>query len=149
MSRYFQPFHILPSTAINILTPPAILLHLWYKNARLLVYFSGEEVKSHKEEKTMDENEKNLEKAKKIAKNKISFIRHFITYISVVFVLAIINNVFSRGRQWWLFVAFIWGIFVFFNFLSAYVFKGGGLKKLEDDLVKKEMEKMGSKEDEQ
>jgi uncharacterized membrane protein len=97
----------------------------------------------------MDENEKNLEKAKKIAKNKISFIRHFITYISVVFVLAVINNVFSRGRQWWLFVAFFWGIFVFFNFLSAYVFKGGGLKKLEDDLVKKEMEKMGSKEDEQ
>jgi uncharacterized membrane protein YdbT with pleckstrin-like domain len=97
----------------------------------------------------MNENAKNLAKAKKIAKNKISFIRHFITYISVVFVLAVINNVFSRGRQWWLFVALIWGVFVFFNFLSAYVFKGGGLKKLEEDLVKKEMEKMEGEADEQ
>ena len=97
----------------------------------------------------MNQDDKNLAKAKKIAKNKISFIRHFITYISVIIVLAVINNVFFRGRQWWFIVALIWGVFVFFNFLSAYVFKGGGLKKLEEDLVKKEMEKMGGRTDEQ
>jgi uncharacterized membrane protein YdbT with pleckstrin-like domain len=124
----------------------AVILYIM---VQIPVYFSSEAVQSHKEKKTMNENDKKLEKAKKIAKNKISFIRHFITYISVVFVLAVINNIFSRGSQWWLFVALIWGVFVFFNFLSAYVFKGGGLKKLEEDLVKKEMEKMGGKSDEQ
>ncbi len=91
------------------------------------------------------ENSK-LEEARKIAKNKVAFIRHFITYVSVLAVLATINNVTARGYQWWLWVALFWGIGVFFNFMSAYLFKGGGLKKMEDDLTKKEMERLGEKD---
>ena len=94
------------------------------------------------ENKQESENSR-LNEARKIAKNKVAFIRHFITYISVLVVLAIINNVTSRGHQWWLWVALFWGIGVFFNFMSAYLFKGGGLKKMEDDLTRREMERLG------
>lgn len=94
------------------------------------------------ENKKEAENSK-LAEARKIAKNKVAFIRHFITYISVLMVLAIINNVTSRSHQWWIWVALFWGIGVFFNFMSAYLFKGGGLKKMEEDLTRREMERLG------
>ena len=90
----------------------------------------------------------NIERAKKIAKNKVSFIRHFITYIVILIILAIINNVTPGQNQWWLWVALIWGIFVLINFIKTFIFQGGGLKKLEEDLVKKEVERMGAGKDE-
>jgi len=96
----------------------------------------------------MEDENKRYEEARKIAKNKVSFIRHFITYIFVLIVLAVINNVTSRAYQWWLWVALFWGIGVFFNFLSAFIFKGGGLKKLEDDLIRREMKRIGAEKDE-
>jgi len=82
------------------------------------------------------------EQARRIAKNKISFIRHLITYVAVILVLALINNVTHAGRQWWLWVALFWGIGVFFNFLNAFIFKGGGLKKLEEEMTQKELERL-------
>ena len=82
------------------------------------------------------------ERARKIARNKMSFIRHLITYVAVILVLALINNVTHAGRQWWLWVALFWGIGVFFNFLNAYIFKGGGLKKLEEEMVRKEIDRL-------
>jgi hypothetical protein len=95
----------------------------------------------------MAKDEKSYEKAKKIAKNKVAFIRHFISYIVVLAVLATINNLTSRGGyQWWLWVALFWGIGLIFNFLSAYVFRGGGLRSLEDKMVKREMERMDDEE---
>ncbi len=87
----------------------------------------------------MSNKGKTYEEAKKIAQGKVSFIRHFITYLAVIIVLAVINNVTSRGHQWWLWVAGFWGIGILFNFLSAFVFKGGGLKNLEEEFIKKEM----------
>lgn len=85
------------------------------------------------------------EQARKIAKNKISFIRHLITYIAVILVLALINNITHADRQWWLWVALFWGIGVFFNFLNAFIFKGGGLKKLEEEMTQKELERLKKK----
>ena len=82
------------------------------------------------------------ELARKIAKNKISFVRHLITYIAVILILALINNITHAGRQWWLWVALFWGIGVFFNFLNAFIFKGGGLKKLEEEMIQKELERL-------
>lgn len=96
----------------------------------------------------MEDENSHYKQAKKIAKNKVSFIRHFIIYIVVILVIAILNNAFSHGRQWWLIVALIWGIFVFFNFLNAYCFKGGGFKKLEEDLVKREIKRFEDNKDE-
>jgi uncharacterized membrane protein YcjF (UPF0283 family) len=100
------------------------------------------------EDKKNETADDNIEAAKKRAKNKVSFIRHFISYIIVLIILAIINNVTDAQNQWWLWVALIWGIFVLINFIKAFIFQGGGLKKLEDDLVKKEMERMGDRRDE-
>ena len=91
----------------------------------------------------MAKEDSKREKAKQIARNKVSFIRHFITYIAVIAVLAAINNLISRGYQWWLWVALFWGIGIIFNFLKAYVLRGGGLKTLEEQMVQREMERMG------
>jgi len=88
-----------------------------------------------------DENEK-LKKAQEIAKDKVGFIKHLIIYITVMIVLAVINNLTYPGYQWWLWPALWWGVGVFINFLVVYVFRGGFLKRLEDDLIKKEMEKL-------
>ncbi|UCB46170.1 MAG: 2TM domain-containing protein [Spirochaetota bacterium] len=89
-------------------------------------------------------DEKQYSQAKKIAKQKVAFIRHFITYVIVLAVLAVINNLTSRGYQWWLWIALFWGIGVFINFLNAYLFRGGGLKSIEKQLIKKEMERMNN-----
>ncbi len=90
------------------------------------------------------ENEKNeIEKAKKIAKSKIDFIRHLGTYAFVMIILAVINNLTDPGGyQWWLWHAAIWGVFVLINFLKVFIFKGSALKRYEERLVKREMEKM-------
>ena len=94
----------------------------------------------------MSKEDKRYEQAKLIAKNKVAFIRHFISYIIVLAVLAAINNLTSRGYQWWLWVALFWGIGIIVNFLKAYVFGGGGMKSLEDQMVKREMERMSDEE---
>ena len=99
------------------------------------------------ETKKNGDNDSKIEVAKKRAKNKVGFIRHFISYIIVIIILAIINNVGSSRNQWWLWVALIWGIFVLINFIRAFIFQGGGLKKLEEELVKKEVERMGAGKD--
>lgn len=91
------------------------------------------------EEKVLDgEDEKRL-RARKIAKKKADFIKHFIVYVVVITFLAIINNVTFRGYQWWLWPALGWGIGVVLNFFSVYVFKG---KELEERIMRSELEKM-------
>jgi uncharacterized membrane protein YdbT with pleckstrin-like domain len=92
----------------------------------------------------MAEENKKYEKAKQIARNKVAFIRHFITYIVVLAVLAAINNLTQMEYQWWLWIALFWGIGIIFNFLKAYVFRGGGLQSLEEQMVKREMERLGN-----
>jgi uncharacterized membrane protein YdbT with pleckstrin-like domain len=90
----------------------------------------------------MGSDDRHYAHAKKIARRKVEFIRHFITYIIVLAVLATINNLTYRGYQWWLWVALLWGIGVFVNFLIAYLFRGGGLKSIEEQLIRKEMERL-------
>ena len=41
----------------------------------------------------MGEEDKKLKEAKRIAHGKVEFIRHFIVYIAVMVMLAIINNI--------------------------------------------------------
>jgi len=65
------------------------------------------------------------------------------TYVFVMIVLAVINNVTDPGgNQWWLWPAGIWGAFVAVNFFKVYVFKGSALKRYEEQLAQKEMKKM-------
>ena len=85
-----------------------------------------------------DVNEK-MKIARKIAERKVAFIRHAITYLVVIAGLAVINNLTYSGYQWWLWVAFGWGIGVVSHFLSAFLYQSGSLV---DRLAKHEMEKM-------
>jgi 2TM domain len=93
----------------------------------------------------MENEEKKREQARKIAKGKVSFIRHAVTYLIVMAALAVINNITGSGYQWWLWPALGWGIGVAFHFADAFLFKGMSLKRLEDELTKRELEKMGDK----
>jgi len=77
--------------------------------------------------------------ARKIAERKVAFIRHAISYLVVIVGLAIINNLTYGGYQWWLWVAFGWGIGVVSHFLSAYLYQSGNLV---ERLARKELEKM-------
>ncbi len=47
----------------------------------------------------MSDSDKKYEIARKIALNKLGFIRHAITYVIVIVGLAIINNVTGRAYQ--------------------------------------------------
>jgi hypothetical protein len=85
-----------------------------------------------------DMNEK-LALARNIARRKVAFIRHAITYLVVLVGLALINNLTWGGYQWWLWVAFGWGIGVVSHFLSAFLYQSGSLV---ERLAKREMEKM-------
>ncbi len=87
----------------------------------------------------MQSSEEKQDQARKVVRNKISFIRHFIIYVFVIAVLAVINNTTWDGYQWWLWVALGWGIGVLSHFLSAFLFAGGSL---EQRMVRKEMEKL-------
>ncbi len=77
--------------------------------------------------------------ARKIAERKVAFIRHAISYLVVVVGLAVVNNLTYGGYQWWLWVAFGWGIGVVSHFLSAFLYQSGSLV---ERLAKKELEKM-------
>jgi hypothetical protein len=95
----------------------------------------------------MEEKQTKEEIARKIAKSKVDFLRHLGTYVFVMVVLAIINNVRNAGgTQWWLWPAGIWGAFVVINFFKVFVFKSGALKRYEDELVKRELDRMDSKD---
>ena len=50
------------------------------------------------------------------------------------------------GKQWWLWPAGIWGAFVLINFLKVFIFKGGAMKRFEDQLTQKELERMDREE---
>ena len=86
-----------------------------------------------------DMNEK-IALARRIAMRKVAFVRHSISYLVVIIGLAIINNVTTPGGyQWWLWVAFGWGIGVVSHFLSAFLYQSGNLV---DRLARRELEKM-------
>jgi hypothetical protein len=84
-----------------------------------------------------------LERARRVARRKMDFLRHVIIYLVVMAVLAIINNVTGGGYQWWLWPALGWGIGVVAHFLSAFLYAGGNLEKR---LVQKELEKIKDEE---
>jgi hypothetical protein len=85
-----------------------------------------------------DANER-LALARRIAVRNVAFVRHAITYLVVIIGLVIINNLTWGGYQWWLWVAFGWGIGVVSHFLSAFLYQSG---RLVDRLTQRELEKM-------
>jgi len=91
----------------------------------------------------MATQEEKIERARKIAAKKMDFIRHFLIYVVVMAVLAIINNTTWSEYQWWLWPALGWGIGIVAHFLSAFIYPGGSLEKR---LMERELEKMDDEE---
>jgi uncharacterized membrane protein YdbT with pleckstrin-like domain len=87
----------------------------------------------------MSEVNEKMERARKIAVRKVAFVRHAVTYLVVMVGLVIINNLTWSGYQWWLWVAFGWGIGVVSHFLSAFLYQSGSMV---DRIAKRELEKM-------
>ncbi len=87
----------------------------------------------------MSDTSEKYQLARKIAVRKVAFLRHAVIYLVVIAGLAVINNVTWGGYQWWLWVAFGWGVGVISHFLSAFLYQSGSLV---DRLAKREMEKM-------
>jgi hypothetical protein len=83
-------------------------------------------------------SDERMEKARKRAKEKMDFFRHLATYVIVMVVLVIINNVTSPGYQWWLWPLLGWGIAIVSHFLKVFVTGN----RLEKKLVDREIEKM-------
>jgi hypothetical protein len=81
-----------------------------------------------------------MEQARKRVQAKLGFLKHFLIYIVVIAFLAAVNNLTYGGYQWWPWPALGWGIGVVANFLSAWVFVGGG--RLEETLMRQEMDRM-------
>jgi len=86
-----------------------------------------------------DMMEEKMRLARRIAERKIAFVRHAASYLVVVGGLAVVNNLTYGGYQWWLWVAFGWGIGVVSHFLSAFLYQSGNLV---ERLTRKELEKM-------
>ena len=87
----------------------------------------------------MSESNEKMELARKIAVRKVAFVRHAITYLVVMVGLVLVNNLTWSGYQWWLWVAFDWGIGVVSHFLSAFLYQSGSMV---DRVAKRELEKM-------
>ena len=87
----------------------------------------------------MSDNNQKMELARKIAVRKVAFVRHAITYLVVMVGLVLVNNLTWSGYQWWLWVAFGWGIGVVSHFLSAFLYQSGSMV---DRVAKRELEKM-------
>lgn len=87
-------------------------------------------------------SEEKKETARKRAKAKMDFIRHLATYVVVMAILIIINNVTGSGYQWWIWPAAGWGIGVLVHFLKTFMFTG----KMEARLIEKEMENIDSEQ---
>ncbi len=92
----------------------------------------------------MAENESNLERARKRAKVKMDFIRHVAAYLTVMVILAIINNLTDSSYQWWLWPALGWGIGIVAHFLTVFIGDSG----LEKKLIEKELQKMDDEQSE-
>lgn len=88
------------------------------------------------------ENEK-LDNARRIIREKLGFIRHFIIYVVVLAMLAIINNNTWAGYQWWLWPALGWGIGLSVHFLTAFLFTGVNLEKR---LMQRELKRLKDEE---
>jgi 2TM domain len=86
----------------------------------------------------MDED---YERAKRRVNQLKGFYSNLIAYIVVVTFLGVVNYLTSPGTWWFLFVAFIWGIFIVAHGLSVYSKRGIFSKEWEDKKIKEYMEK--------
>lgn len=79
------------------------------------------------------------EKAKKIVKEKMKFLRHAVSYFVVIGFLFLVNNKTYSGYQWWIWPALGWGIGLVSHFFKAFFFNKGSL---EERMIRREMDRL-------
>ena len=85
--------------------------------------------------------EERYEAAKKRVEDIKGFYVHVLIYLSVNFLLFVINIMSSPGQYWFYWPLFGWGIGVLIHGLSVFVFEGLFGRQWEDKKIKQIMEK--------
>ena len=80
-------------------------------------------------------------KAERRADEKISFYKHFFSFVCVNLLLFVINALTSWGNWWFYWVTVFWGIGFVIHFIKTFVITNR-LEDNRDEMIKKEMEKM-------
>ena len=83
--------------------------------------------------------------AEKRAEEKISFLKHLYSYLTVNFILFLVNFLTSPNDWWFLWVALFWGIGLIAHFLRVYVIDEKVLGGYREKMVEKEMENIRKK----
>jgi hypothetical protein len=83
-----------------------------------------------------------VNQARKRIKKKKGFFAHFITYISVIGFLFMINMMTSPGFWWWLFPAGGWGIGVVSHYFAVFGMMGIGNQDWEERELDREIRRM-------
>ncbi len=85
------------------------------------------------------------EKAEKRANEKIDFFKHLYSYLTVNFMLFVVNFLTSPNAWWFLLVALFCGIGLISHFLRVYVIDEKVLGGYREKMVEKEMDNIRKK----
>jgi len=80
-------------------------------------------------------------RAEKRAEAKLGFYKSLAVYLAVNLVLFFIDLFTSRGKWWFYWPLFFWGIGVFFHFLRVFVTGGHLAERVKEGMIRKELEK--------
>ena len=90
--------------------------------------------------------ERVLRKAEKRVKAKKGFFAHFVTYLSVIGFIFMINMLTSPEFFWWLFPAGGWGIGLLIHYFSVFGILGLGSPKWEERQLAREIDRIEEEE---
>ena len=78
--------------------------------------------------------------AEKRAEEKISFLMHLYSYLTVNFILFLVNFLTSPNDWWFLWVVLFWGIGLISHFVRVFIIDDKLLKSYREKMVEKEVE---------
>ena len=87
------------------------------------------------------DTERDYRRAETIVEAKVGFLRHLLVYVLVNLALLVVNLLTSSDFFWFLLVLGGWGVILFSNFLSVFVFRGERFERWRSREIQREMEK--------
>ncbi len=80
--------------------------------------------------------------AEKRVDEKIGFLKHLYSYITVNIILFVINLIFNPYEWWFMWVSLFWGIGLISHFLKVYILFDKFVEKYRNNMIKKEINKI-------